>query len=241
MTDLKKQLTTLIQLQQVDSEIYTLQAEKASSPVRLKAIEEAFEAKKQDLAALEKKMLDLQKLKKERELELGVKEEAGKKLQSQLYALKTNKEYQAMLQQIEAAKADASVIEDKILAVMDETDAARSSVERERQLLQEEEKLMNGQKKTVEDRIKVIDDRLGQLESLRERLLPGIDPVILPRYQRILENRDGLAIVSVKNDSCGGCNMHLPPQMINLIRMYERIITCEVCNRILYIDDETPL
>jgi len=68
--------------------------------------------------------------------------------------------------------------------------------------------------------------------------MPGIDRKILTQYERILNNRDGLAIVSVKGNSCQGCNMFVPAQVINLIKMYERIITCEVCNRMLYIKDE---
>jgi len=60
---------------------------------------------------------------------------------------------------------------------------------------------------------------------------------MLLEYERILNSRDGLAIVTVKGNSCGGCNMLVPPQVINLIKMYEHIITCEMCNRILYINE----
>jgi uncharacterized protein len=60
---------------------------------------------------------------------------------------------------------------------------------------------------------------------------------MLKEYERILLSREGLAIVTVKDNSCGGCHMLVPPQVINLIKMYEHIITCEVCNRILYIKE----
>jgi hypothetical protein len=239
MPDLKSQIISLIKLQKIDSEIYALKAEKESKPEQIKTLDAAFEEKKQRLASLDKKNLDLQKLKKDKELELASKEEAAKKLQSQLYQLKTNKEYQAMLQQITDAKADASVIEDKILELMDRIDNAKSEIDKEKQVLQQEEKLLNEQKNKIQNRIKEIDGRLSQLEAQQKQIMPEIDAKILPQYQRILKSRDGLAIVKVKDNSCGGCNMHVPPQVINLIKMYERIITCEVCNRMLYIDDET--
>ena len=238
ITNLKAQLTSLVQLQTLDTEIYSLKNEKDSKPREIKALEDAFGQKKLNLADAEKKLLDLQKLRKERELELGSKEEATKKLQGQLYQLKTNKEYQAMLQQIDDAKADASVIEDKILEALEAIDKAKTDIEKEKVHLQEEEKKFNAQKKTVEDRTKEIDARLAELESKRKQLLPAIEKKILAQYERILTNRDALAIVRVINNTCQGCNMFVPPQVINLIRMYERIITCEVCNRMLYIEEE---
>ena len=82
-----------------------------------------------------------------------------------------------------------------------------------------------------------IDQRLAVLEAQRKQLLPGLDQQILSQYERILHSRDGLAIVSVRDNSCAGCNMNVPPQVINLIKMYESIVTCEVCNRIFYIQE----
>ncbi|MDD5246585.1 MAG: C4-type zinc ribbon domain-containing protein [Candidatus Omnitrophica bacterium] len=235
--DLKTQITTLAKLQTVDSEIYALKKEKSAQPDLLKSLDAAFEEKKSGVASAEKLLLDLQKEKKEREVELGSKEESGKKLQTQLYQLKTNKEYQAMLQQIADAKADASLFEDKILESMEKIDKAKVALEEEKKKLQQEEGVSSTEKKKISDRGKQIDDRLAQLEAQRAQSSSGIDPEILAQYERILANRDGLAIVTVKDNSCQGCNMYVPPQVINLIRMYERIITCEVCNRILYIEE----
>jgi predicted nucleic acid-binding Zn-ribbon protein len=226
-----------VRLQTIDTEIYSLRSVKEAKPQEIKTIEALFEEKKQSLAILEKKLLDLQKQRKDKELELATKEESNKKLQTQLYSLKTNKEYQTMLQQIEGAKADASVIEDKILELFEQADKVRSEVEQEKQKLKEEEKIFNEQKIKIEDTMKEIDDRLAQLDAQRKQTIPDIEPKILAQYERILNNRDGLAIVTAKDNSCQGCNMLVPPQVINLIKMYERLITCEVCNRILYIQD----
>ena len=237
--DLKSQIIGLVRLQTVDSEIYALQAEMVRRPLEIKNLEVLFEEKKQKLADLEKASLDLHKQRKDRELDLASKDEGVKKLQTQLYSLKTNKEYQAMLQQINDAKADASVIEDKILQLFDQVDKAKDDIDKEKQRLKEEEGVFVGEKKKIETRMKEIDDRLAQLEAQRQQVIPEIEPKILVQYDRILANRDGLAIVSVKDNSCQGCNMHVPPQVINLIKMYERIITCEVCNRMLYIENDS--
>jgi hypothetical protein len=235
--DLKSQILNLIAIQKLDSEIFSLKGEKAAMPEKLQAAEAAFEEKKAGLVALEKKLLDFQKQRKDKELDLASKEESVKKLQTQLYSLKTNKEYQAMLQQIADAKADGSVIEDKILQCFEEAEKVNKEIEGERLRLKEEEKATAEQKKSINDRSKLIDDRLGQLEGQRSQLVPQIDHKIFSQYEKILKNREGLAIVAIKDDSCGGCNMHMPPQVINLIKMYDRLVTCEVCNRILCIDE----
>jgi hypothetical protein len=235
--DLKAQIIGLVKLQGLDSEIYALENEKEAKPLEIKAIELSFEAKKQSLALLEKNSLDLQKQRKEKELELATNAEAVKKLQSQLYSLKTNKEFQTMLQQIADAKADGSVIEEKILISFEDSDKIKAQIDQENLKLKEEEKGFLEQKKKVELRVKEIDGRLNQLQAQRKQITPGIDPKMLSEYERILSSRDGLAIVTVVHNSCGGCHMLVPPQVINLIKMYEHIVTCEVCNRIFYISE----
>ncbi len=234
--DLKSQLGNLIRLQTIDSEIYALRSEKSSKPGEIKAIEDSLEAKKAQMAELEKSSLDLQKRKKDKELELSSKDAATTKLQGQLYSLKTNKEYQVMLRQIQDSKADASIIEDKLLELFEQADSLKIEIDKERIKIKDEEKVFLTEKNKIEVRIKEIGDRLSQLEAVRKQVTPDINPKILAQYERILLSRDGLAIVTVKGNSCGGCNMFVPPQVMNLIKMYERIITCEICNRILYID-----
>ncbi len=237
--DLKSQLNNLIHAQALDSEIYSLVREKQAQPEEIKALEAVFESKRQQLLVLEKAVLDLQKQKRDEELNLSVKDESSKKLQGQLFQLKTNKEYQTMLQQINGCKADSSVIEDKILQIMVQMDKAKSDIDKEKQSLQEQEKIFNAEKNKVQVRVKVIDDRLSQLNAQRKQAILNIDPKVVAQYERILVNRDGLAIVTVKNNSCQGCNMFVPPQVINLVKMYEHIVFCEMCNRILYIDDSS--
>ena len=152
---------------------------------------------------------------------------------------KRTKEYKEMIEKIQDEKADASVIEDQILGLFEQADRIKNDISQEKQRHQEEEKVAEAEKKNIRDRIKEIDERIAQLEAQRKQIIPALDKKMLTQYERILLNRDGLAIVSVKDNSCGGCNMFVPPQVINLIRMYERIITCEVCNRILYINEAT--
>ena len=63
-----------------------------------------------------------------------------------------------------------------------------------------------------------------------------MDPPALSQYERILERKEGSALVPVRGNACSGCNMVLPPQAINEVQMNTRLIPCESCARILYIE-----
>jgi hypothetical protein len=235
---IKDQISKLIDLQAVDSEIYRLKKERQEKPQQIAELQKKFQDKKDNLKILEEKTKALQVKIKDSELELQTKEGNIDKAQTQLYQIKTNKEYQAKLVEIEGLKADKSVIEENIIKILDDIDRAKIDIEKEKAILAEEEKRFNEQKQQVEGRIKEIEDRLSQLDAKRKQILPDIDKKILDQYERILVNREGLALVSVNNFSCQGCFMNVPPQVVNEIKKKEKLVICEVCSRILYIEGE---
>jgi predicted nucleic acid-binding Zn-ribbon protein len=237
---LKEQIGKLLALQAVDSQIYALKEEKEAKPQEIKSLDELFAQKKEDLKLSEKKLQDLLSQRKAKELELASKEESAKKLQAQLYQLKTNKEYSTMLKEIEGVKADASLLEDEILVVFENIDKEKVNIEKEKEPFSKEEEKYKQEKNNTQTRLKEIEERLNQLEAQRKSVALGIERRILSQYERILNNREGLAIVRVHNNACQGCNMSLPPQVINMIKMYERIISCELCQRILYLEEDIP-
>jgi predicted nucleic acid-binding Zn-ribbon protein len=236
--DLKKQINWLVKLQAVDTQIYRLQQEKKNAPLKIKELQEAFDKKKENLAILEKKGQELLRQRKDKELDCAAKEEEARKMQIQLYQLKTNKEYSARLKEIDVVKADKSVLEDAILVLMEESDKLNKEIKKEKEFLAEEEKRDNAEKQKIELRGKEIEERLSALNSQRSQIAGQVDPEVLTKYERVLVNRDYLAIVKVENNACQGCFMNVPPQVINLIKMYNNLVICEVCQRILYIEEE---
>ena len=91
----------------------------------------------------------------------------------------------------------------------------------------------------MEDDIKVIEDRIKGLESQPEQAVPGIDNEYLSRYERILKHKNGLALVPVDSGSCGGCQINITPKQVNTIKMNEQLVFCEMCARILYLEDDS--
>ena len=144
--NIKEQLRQLTSLQDIDAKIYALKRDRDELPRKFPLCKKSFEEKKAHLNSLENKSKALAVRRKEKELELSSQEENIKKLNSQLFSLKTNKEYQTMLEQIAGAKADNSVREDEILKIMDEQDMLKRKWLKKKARLSEEEKKFLEQK-----------------------------------------------------------------------------------------------
>ena len=159
------------------------------------------------------------------------------KKQSQLLQIKTNKEYVAMQKEIEGLKADNSVLEDSLLASMDTIDALKQEVEKEKQNLALEEKKFKEESAKVDQEVKEIDQKLSSFDVQRKEIAALIDKTLLAQYERILKAKEGLALVPAVGESCGGCHQIVPPQMVNEVRMKDRIVTCQFCARLLYFSE----
>jgi len=236
--NLKDQIRKLVELQVIDEEIFRFKRELRDKPVEVENLKKEFESQKINLKVLEDKLKTIQVRQKELELDLKVKEETIAKTDASLSLIKTNKEYQARLLEIENLKADKSLVEEKILLGFDEVDAARRALEAERSTVAQYEKEFYAKKKQVDDDMAVIGDQMKVKESQRIRITPQVRPDYLSRYERILNNKNGLGIVKVADHSCGGCFMHLTEQVLNELKKYEQIIACDMCARILYLADE---
>jgi uncharacterized protein len=231
---LADQIKALIDLQKVDFEIHGLRKELAAYPELEKMSEASFEKKKANLKAAEENFKSAQKMLKEKEMDLGGKEEKIKKLQGQLYQLKSNKEYAAMELEIKGAKADNSLLEEEILRLMDTVDQTKAGVATEKELLSQEEKKFKAVVDDLKKKSADLQTRIQTEEEKRKTHTAKVDHKMLAQYDKILKGRDGLAIVPVVNQSCGGCHMGFPPQTVNEIQMGTKVIYCESCARIIY-------
>lgn len=238
---IKEQIGLLIDLQAIDAQIYTLSKEKASMPIYLKSIDDKLESKKTGIRQAEDSLKNVQLKLKEKEGSLQQKEEQIKKLQGQLYTLKTNKEYSTMVTEIEGIKADNSLIEESIIKFMDEIDLAKKKISEEKELFKAEEINAQKEKEIVSSKIREIDAKLSELNEKRGGITPNIGKQVISRYEKILKNKDGLAIVHIEDGSCGGCHMGLPPQVISDVKLREDIVICGNCLRMLYIEDDVEI
>ncbi len=233
------QLKVLIELQKLDGEIYRLRRELGAKPVEAARLKEEHSKLAQGLQAAETRYKSAEVKRNQLETELGLKEQQVKKFQVQMYQVKTNKEYSALQLEIEGLKADKSVLEEEILKLMEEADRVKAQVASERDRLKMEEASLNSRLGLIDQEGQKIKVSIEQLQGARTELTPQVDSRVLSQYERILERKEGNALVPVRENSCSGCNMILPPQAINEVMMNTRLIPCESCARILYIESSS--
>jgi uncharacterized protein len=233
-----EQLKKLVDLQTIDETYFQFKEQMKEKPRNIESLRVAFEKKKTNFNALQEKLKATQLTRKQQELDLKTIEESIARGNTVLSQLKTNKEYTAKIGEIEGLKADKSILEEKILTLMDEADKLAKDLEKEKALVDQEEENFLEQKSKIEAESAEIKDRLAVIEGQRKQVMPGIDPNLLRRYERILEHKGGIAIVPVKNTVCGGCFMNVTQQKVNQMKMRKEIVECEMCSRILYLEDE---
>ncbi|MCK9615679.1 MAG: C4-type zinc ribbon domain-containing protein [Candidatus Omnitrophica bacterium] len=241
---LKDEIYKLIQLQNVDSEIYNLRSRKDSEiPKELGNLKNDFERRKKDFETFSEKLKQLQVKKKEKELDLATKEESVKKAQGQLFQLKSNKEYQAKLTEIASLKADVSLLEEDVIKALDEIDCADKKSKEEKQALSAEEKKYKETEAQLNNQLAEIDTKIKILEEKKSNLVKDVDKHILAKYERLIRIRYGraMAAVNIETENCGACNMRMTAQKINEIKMYDQLVLCENCVRILYLPEDFSL
>jgi predicted nucleic acid-binding Zn-ribbon protein len=237
MINLEEQLKLLVEMQGLDTQLLRIERDLDSIPQELKKMDDAFEEKKSDLKKLEDSLKALQMKRKEREMDLESKESSIKKFQSQLYQIKTNKEYAALEGEIARTKADNSLIEEEILKIFDQMDAENQKMSKEKEFLKAEEGKLAQQKKKFSEEVSRMKAEAEGLNAQRAVLAGKIDKAVLAKYDRIIRSKDGLAVVPVAGDSCQGCFRILPSQVIHEIRTKKELVCCGSCARILYIEE----
>ncbi|MGB2630726.1 MAG: C4-type zinc ribbon domain-containing protein [Candidatus Omnitrophota bacterium] len=236
-TNYKGQLAKLIQLQEYDAEIYGLKARKGGIPVRIEGINSAIEKRKGNMNKADEDLKVFQVARSQKETEMGANEEKIKKHEGNLYQIKNNKEYQALLGEIKSIKADVSLQEEEIINLLDQIGNAKNKFEEEKKIFEEEKSKLNKEQEDIKAEEKRIVARLDELEPTRKQYAQDIDKNILDRYDRVLELRGGIALAKVNGEVCSECSMTLRPQIINEAKLKREPVFCENCSRILYVED----
>ncbi len=231
---MEKQLELIVELQGLDTVISQLMREKEAIPQEIQALEQRYSQESSHVEAAKAELEDLQKKRRSKERELESQAQEMKKRQGRLLEVKTNKEYSAILHEMETLREKQSTLEDEILEVLETIDQRTQQVGTRKEKLAKEKEVCEQQKKAREDKLAQIEARLAHLLEDRSKRISHIDKALIQTYMRIYENRQGLAVVPVKNACCSGCFVTLTPQSYQEAKRNDRIITCANCNRILY-------
>ncbi len=235
---MNEQLKKLIQLQEVDLLLDRILNEMEQIPKEIDRLKREFEESQAALNELKKKVTELQIDRRNKELELKTKEEELKKHQSEIFSVKTNEAYTALLKEIEGGKKLKNDIEDTVLAVMEQEDALLTEEKVRKEELAKNKEEVTQQQKELENKLQRLKQNLQEVQSEQKEKIANINAEIFKRYQRIREKKDGVAVVPVADRFCGGCSIALPPQLINDVLKGEDLVACRNCLRILYLKEK---
>lgn len=235
---LKKQIDTLVQLQKIELEMNQLRQavekvenEKKELAVRLTAFESALDAEKQALEQIQQQCTDLEK-------EIQVVNDRIIKSNETLRMVKTNKEYQVLLREVDDNKKRKNSLEDHVLTLYEQREAAEVQVnESQSQFLQLKEQVQAEQAK-IDEQTLGDKEQLSELEEQQQSIGKSLDPALLTRFRRIAKMNQGQAVARVSNETCMGCFMNVPPQLCIEVQRGNQMISCPQCSRILYHIDE---
>lgn len=231
---MNEQLRLLIDLQDLDTAIISIQKQIEALPLKISLNQNDLKAVYLSYDACQKNLADLEKKKKDKERNIEELEIKIKKLKDKTHEIKTNKEYQAYLKEIDNVQKELNLAEDELLNLMESLDEQRKNVEIEKAKVVEEEKRL----KEIENKIQIeksnAEQTLKFLFKKRKEITERIDKENYKTYMNVFKSCNGQAVVEVVNEICRGCNLHIPPQQYVEIKSNKEIIFCPQCRRILY-------
>lgn len=231
-----RDLQILQEIQEWDKEVYQLRETLDDIPSELADLNHDYEGHRRQWEKLQEDLKNLQLKQKEKEVELNSKEENIRKYEVQLAQVKTNKEYASLQAEINSLKADNSLLEEAIINLIDEVEEAQRKVEAQKSQAVEAEALLNQKKKELEDRASALREKIETLEKQKQDKMKAVSPDLASLYEQIVVKKHGLALVKLEDEVCPACQIQLRPQVVNEVKLREKIIVCDNCSRILYSD-----
>ena len=158
------------------------------------------------------------------------------KLKDQLSLVTSNKQYDALTQEIEYLKQAMNDAELEDLELEEEKETLQNDLQEKEENLESLSEDLRIRRDRLENLIAESANKKSELEKEREEKSIHIDPSVLGRYVRIRDARDGLAVLTIDRNSCSGCGFVVPPQTVSVIRKKTLLYNCDVCSRFLYFD-----
>ncbi len=230
---MQKTLGALIELQEVDNRLDELMEERGDLPQIVDELEEKLATANDSQNVLNTEIKTAKVRIKELEKLLNEAIEKLKKYNDQLYQVKTNKEYDAITNEIETVQEDQQNHEQEQSSIEIQVDENLSSVtEIEAEIAKVKEELSEN-RKDLDERLAETADEETKLNKRRAKILKNVSKHVLNTYETIRSAREGKGIAFVMNGNCGGCFSYIPPQKVVEVRKMKKMFECEACGRIL--------
>lgn len=235
--DLKRELSLLKILHDVDFALLTIEDRLHQIPGRRHVAEADCVALREAMAAKLKEKEEAEKGRRSDELELAAEVDRVREREAKLYAIKTNKEYQAALKEIADTKKINREREDRVLKLMETIEAAGKEITQLSAALADKEAGCRDAVQAIEAEAAQLEQEQGAQSAERERVVGDIGEKVMRLYTMVRQrHRD--AVAEVRQGICQGCHMRIPPQQFIELQRWTALTQCPSCHRVLCPPDE---
>jgi predicted nucleic acid-binding Zn-ribbon protein len=235
LSDLEK----VVRLQDLDTRIQKVESELAEVPRRQSELEASLGAERGRLDAAKASLAQSQATRRRLEGELSDLESRRSRYKGQLMEVKTNKEYTAMLHEIEGVEREIRAREDLILAEMENAETFTAAVKREEELFRKEQARHSEEGKALQATAQKLEESLKKMRGERDEVAATIPPDLLGTFTRVAKFR-GSGVAEARDARCQACHLTLRPQMFVDVKRNDAITQCPQCSRILYYEAPAP-
>lgn len=234
----EEKLVSLVKLQKVDNKLDGIKILKGELPIEVSDLEDEIAGLNARQNRIEEEMNGMQQFIEEKKAVIKESQELIKKYEKQSDNVKNNREFEAINKEMEMQTLEVKLAEKHIKDATEELAEKGSQLELAKKAVTVKEGNLKGKKSELEKIIAETEKEEKHYKKLEDAARSSVDERLLLSYDKIRNNyRNGLAVVPVERDSCGGCFNAIPPQKQSEIKQRKKIIVCENCGRILVDDD----
>lgn len=231
---MKEQLALLIELQKMESTAGSIAVRKKDLPVQMAELETKYKEYHADVETEREQLEGLRKRRRDKDGQLRIGQETLKRARERLLDVKTNKEYQSVLKEIETFETKNSHMEDEIIFLLDELDLLEKAVKTKEEELEAQCRRYEEEKTKMTEELSSLVGELDVCVRKSGELKEMISADILRKYEQIKNAKRGVAVASCWKEICHGCHMSIPPQLYNELQKSVVLVTCPNCSRIIY-------
>jgi uncharacterized protein len=234
----QEKLTSLVTLQKIDSKLDELKVLKGELPMEVADLEDEIQGLHARQTRIEEEINGITEFIEQKKE--AIKESGGlvKKYEKQSNNVKNNREFEAINKEIEMQQLEVKLAEKHIKDATDEISEKAVLLEKAKKTIGAKEGILNTKKEELEKIIASTEKEEKHFNKLAAEAKESVDPRLLTSYTKIRHSyRNGLAVVQVERDACGGCFYAIPPQKQSEIRQHKKIMVCENCGRVLVDND----
>jgi predicted nucleic acid-binding Zn-ribbon protein len=235
---IEERLSSVLRLQKIDSKLDEIRILKGELPMEVADLEDDIAGLRSRQLRIEEEINGVTEFIEQRKTAIKDSEALMKKYEKQSSNVKNNREFEAINKEIEMQQLEIKLAEKHIKDAQGEIAEKAVSLEEAKKNIEVKEGVLQSKKAELDKIIAANEKEEKQLLKAAEEAKVAVEPRLLMSYEKIRGNyRNGLAVVPVERDACGGCFNAIPPQKQSEIRQHKKIMICENCGRIL-VDEE---